>query len=162
MSGSPQGNILIESDDLDTSKVLNFWLIFKNTIIRLICGHLVACLPQWYFTNLTQMFHKEPFFHGTDNTDQLLVITKVLGSSSLFAYLTKYEINLPTDLRAMVSGFERREWSEFRNSENERHVSLEGLELLGGLLRYDHAERKTPREAMAMAFFSEVRAFHNK
>lgn len=32
-----------------------------------------------------QIFRKEPFFHGHDNADQLVKITKVLGTDELFA-----------------------------------------------------------------------------
>ena len=41
-----------------------------------------------------QIFRKEPFFHGHDNYDQLVKITKVLGTDDLFAYLEKYDIEL--------------------------------------------------------------------
>lgn len=37
-----------------------------------------------------QIFRKEPFFHGHDNYDQLVKITKVLGTEDLYAYLEKY------------------------------------------------------------------------
>jgi casein kinase II subunit alpha len=36
----------------------------------------------------------EPFFHGQDNYDQLVVIAKVLGTDDLFMYLDKYDIEL--------------------------------------------------------------------
>jgi hypothetical protein len=41
-----------------------------------------------------QIFRKEPFFHGHDNYDQLVKITKVLGTDDLYAYLEKYDIEL--------------------------------------------------------------------
>ena len=53
--------------------------------------------PFWYvnFTNAwIQIFRKEPFFHGHDNYDQLVKITKVLGTDELYAYLEKYDIEL--------------------------------------------------------------------
>ena len=53
--------------------------------------------PVWYvnFTNVwIQIFRKEPFFHGHDNYDQLVKITKVLGTDELYAYLEKYDIEL--------------------------------------------------------------------
>lgn len=34
---------------------------------------------------MKQIFRKEPFFHGHDNQDQLVKITKVLGTDELFA-----------------------------------------------------------------------------
>jgi len=53
--------------------------------------------PVWHvnFTNVwIQIFRKEPFFHGHDNYDQLVKITKVLGTDELYAYLEKYDIEL--------------------------------------------------------------------
>lgn len=41
-----------------------------------------------------QIFRKEPFFHGHDNYDQLVKITKVLGTDELYSYLEKYDIEL--------------------------------------------------------------------
>jgi len=41
-----------------------------------------------------QIFRKEPFFHGHDNYDQLVKITKVLGTEELYAYVDKYNIRL--------------------------------------------------------------------
>ena len=40
------------------------------------------------------IFRKEPFFHRHDNYDQLVKITRVLGTDALFDYLEKYEIEL--------------------------------------------------------------------
>lgn len=44
--------------------------------------------------NMIQIFRKEPFFHGHDNYDQLVKITKVLGTDELYAYIDKYNIRL--------------------------------------------------------------------
>jgi casein kinase II subunit alpha len=41
-----------------------------------------------------QIFRKEPFFHGHDNYDQLVKITKVLGTDEFFEYVHKYDISL--------------------------------------------------------------------
>jgi casein kinase II subunit alpha len=41
-----------------------------------------------------QLFRKEPFFHGHDNYDQLVKITKVLGTDALEGYLARYNIGL--------------------------------------------------------------------
>ena len=43
---------------------------------------------------IVQIFRKEPFFHGHDNYDQLVKITKVLGTDELYAYIDKYNIRL--------------------------------------------------------------------
>ena len=51
-----------------------------NTITTLLC--------------MSQIFRKEPFFHGHDNYDQLVKITKVLGTEGLYQYIEKYDIAL--------------------------------------------------------------------
>jgi casein kinase II subunit alpha len=40
-------------------------------------------------------------------------------------------------------------------------VSDEALDLLSQMLRYDHAERITPKDAMGHAYFQPVRDYHN-
>ena len=52
---------------------------------------------------LIQIFRKEPFFHGQDNYDQLVVITKVLGTDDLFKYLDKYDIPLDEQFDELLS-----------------------------------------------------------
>lgn len=43
---------------------------------------------------LCQIFLKEPFFQGNDNYDQLVKITRVLGTDDLLAYIKKYDLKL--------------------------------------------------------------------
>ena len=42
----------------------------------------------------SQIFRKEPFFHGHDNYDQLVRIAKVLGTEELHDYVDRYKIDL--------------------------------------------------------------------
>ena len=51
----------------------------------------------------------------------------------------------------------RKRWERFVHSENELLVSPEALDFLDKLLRYDHQERLTAREAMDHPYFSELR-----
>jgi casein kinase II subunit alpha len=53
-------------------------------------------LDLWSFGAMLagMVFRKEPFFHGQDNDDQLVVISKVLGTISLQEYLKKYNLML--------------------------------------------------------------------
>jgi casein kinase II subunit alpha len=51
---------------------------------------------------IQQLFHKEHFFRGSDNNDQLLKIMKVLGSDSFDAYLKTYDIPFETDMEALL------------------------------------------------------------
>ncbi|KAG4414310.1 hypothetical protein IFR04_012556 [Cadophora malorum] len=105
----------------------------------------------------SMIFRKEPFFHGNSNSDQLVKIAKVLGTEDLFDYLDKYEIELDAQYDDILGRFPKKNWHSFVNSENTRFVTNEAIDFLDKLLRYDHQERLTAKEAMAHAFFAPVR-----
>ena len=73
---------------------------------------MVACSHRWYLVStfrfistiedVVQIFRKEPFFHGHDNYDQLVKITKVLGTDELYAYVDKYNIRLDTQYDELI------------------------------------------------------------
>ncbi|KAG6736011.1 hypothetical protein POTOM_061303 [Populus tomentosa] len=94
------------------------------------------------------IFRKEPFFYGHDNHDQLVKVAKVLGTDELNAYLNKYHLELDPQLDALVGRHSRKPWSRFINPDNQHLVSPEALDFLDKLLRYDHQDRLTAREAM--------------
>lgn len=122
-----------------------------------------------------QIFRKEPFFHGHDNYDQLVKITKVLGTDELYAYIDKYHIRLDPQYDELLGRYEfshspcnylidvvmptlrypRKPWTRFITSENQRYISNEAIDFLDKLLRYDHQERLTAREAQAHPYFGE-------
>lgn len=104
------------------------------------------------------IFKKEPFFHGQDNQDQLVRIAMVLGTDGLHAYLDKYGIVLDSHLQQLVGRHSRKPWKKFITKENRKFVSPEAIDFLDSLLRYDHAERLTAREAMEHPFLAAVRA----
>ncbi|KAI9107014.1 hypothetical protein K1719_022542 [Acacia pycnantha] len=95
------------------------------------------------------IFRKEPFFYGHDNHDQLVKIAKVLGTDELNAYLNKYHLELDPQLDALVGRHSRKPWSKFINTDNQHLVSPEAIDFLDKLLRYDHQDRLTAREAMS-------------
>ncbi|KAH7566685.1 hypothetical protein JRO89_XS08G0216100 [Xanthoceras sorbifolium] len=94
------------------------------------------------------IFRKEPFFYGHDNYDQLVKIAKVLGTDELNAYLNKYRIELDPHLAALVGRHSRKPWSKFFNVDNQHLAVPEAVDFLDKLLRYDHQERPTAKEAM--------------
>ncbi|KAK8608829.1 hypothetical protein V6N13_024241 [Hibiscus sabdariffa] len=104
------------------------------------------------------IFRKEQFFYGHDNQDQLVKIAKVLGTDELNAYLNKYHLELDPQLDALVGRHSRKPWSRFINADNQHLVSPEAIDFLDKLLRYDHQDRPTAKEAMAHPYFSQVRA----
>ncbi|KAJ6841916.1 casein kinase II subunit alpha-2-like [Iris pallida] len=103
------------------------------------------------------IFRKEPFFHGQDNYDQLVKIAKVLGTEDLFAYLRKYRLVLDPQLVALVGRDCRKPWTRFINADNQRLAVPEAIDFVDKLLRYDHQERPTAKEAMAHPYFNPVR-----
>lgn len=105
----------------------------------------------------SMIFRKEPFFHGTSNTDQLVKIAKVLGTEDLFKYLQKYSVLLDPEYDGLITNFPKKTWSSFVNDENKRFVTDEALDFLDHLLRYDHQERFTAQEAMAHPYFAPIR-----
>jgi casein kinase II subunit alpha len=111
-------------------------------------------------------------------------IAKVLGTDELFEYIEKYHIELDprfNDIlgRYVILGTKRlfkllmtsflcfsnnrhskKRWERFVHAENQHLVSAEALDFLDKLLRYDHAERITAREAMDHPYFSMILHFH--
>lgn len=108
-------------------------------------------------TLASMMFRKEPFFYGADNADQLVKIARVLGTEELGKYLAKYGLSLDSGLTALIGEHTKKAWTKFINSDNEHLVSEEGIDFLDRILRYDHAERLTCKEAMAHHYFDPVR-----
>ncbi|XP_044256998.1 casein kinase II subunit alpha isoform X2 [Tribolium castaneum] len=104
----------------------------------------------------SMIFRKEPFFHGHDNYDQLVRIAKVLGTEELFEYLDKYHIELDPRFNDILGRHSRKRWERFVHNENQHLVSAEALDFLDKLLRYDHLERLTARDAMDHSYFYPV------
>jgi len=104
----------------------------------------------------SMIFRKEPFFHGHDNYDQLVRIAKVLGTEELFAYLDAFNIELDPRFHDILQRHSRKRWERFVHSDNQHLVSPEALDFLDKLLRYDHRERLTAREAMAHPYFLPI------
>ncbi|ORX62577.1 Pkinase-domain-containing protein [Hesseltinella vesiculosa] len=104
----------------------------------------------------SMIFRKEPFFHGHDNYDQLVKIARVLGTDELFAYLDKYDIKLDSQYHEILGRYPRKPWAKFIKDDNRHYVSDEAIDFLDKLLRYDHQERPTAKEAMTHPYFAPV------
>ena len=66
---------------------------------------------------------------------------QVLGTDELYAYLSKYGIELDPQLEALVGRHSRKPWTKFVSPENQHLVTPESLDFLDKLLRYDHQVR---------------------
>ncbi|XP_050384138.1 casein kinase II subunit alpha-2-like [Argentina anserina] len=104
------------------------------------------------------IFRKEPFFDGHDNHDQLVKIAMVLGTDELNAYLNEYDLELDPQLDELVGRHSKKPWSKFINADNRHLVSTEAIDFVDKLLRYDHQDRLSAKEAMSHPYFSQVRA----
>ena len=102
------------------------------------------------------VYRREPFFYGHDNYDQLAKICRVLGTDELYSYLNKYGIELDPQLETLVGTHSRKPWSKFVTPENQHLISPEGMDFIDKLLRYDHQERLTAKEAMQHPYFAPV------
>ena len=126
------------------------------------------------------LFHREPFFRGRDNVDQLAKIIKVLGTTDLIDYALRYKMKLPKDVQTLLEKchaeglVQRRPWTEFLLAAKKKRgaaipstttsigeelsdFEMQGMDLLDHLLVYDHDKRYTARQAMAHPFFDPVR-----
>ncbi|XP_020576649.1 casein kinase II subunit alpha-2-like [Phalaenopsis equestris] len=137
---------------------------FKGPELLVDFQHYDYSLDMWSLGCMfaSMIFRKDPFFYGVGNNDQLVKISKVLGTDKLCAYLKKYKLELDPELEAMVGRHSRKAWSKFINSDNQHLVSAEALDLLDKVLRYDHQERLTAREAIAHSYFSQIRAAEDR
>lgn len=99
------------------------------------------------------IFRKEPFFHGADNQDQLVKIARVCGTDGLFEYTAKYGITLDGSFMTQIGKHPRKPWKTFVNASNKALANDDALDLLDGLLKYDHQERLTAKEAMGHPYF---------
>ncbi|ORX37702.1 kinase-like domain-containing protein [Kockovaella imperatae] len=105
------------------------------------------------------IFRKDPFFHGSDNADQLVKIIKVLGKDDFDIYLERYNI----ELEGMnISRYPRKPWLKFVTTNNQHLISNEAIRFLDKLLRYDHQERLTAKESQDEPYFSSVKAADGK
>jgi casein kinase II subunit alpha len=89
-------------------------------------------------------------------------IAKVLGTDELFAYVEKYNVTLDSHYDDIIGNHPRKPWNKFINAQNDSLVTDEAIDLLGKMLKYDHAERITPREAMEHPYFKPVKDFNMK
>lgn len=105
------------------------------------------------------IFRREPFFHGHDNYDQLVKIAKVLGTDELNGYLSKYELELDSHFDGLLGRHPRKAWSKLVTPENAHLCTPEALDFVDHLLRYDHQERLTAREALDHPWLAPVREF---
>ncbi|VDL58109.1 unnamed protein product [Hymenolepis diminuta] len=101
------------------------------------------------------IFKFERFFNGVERKDALLEIIQTLGTPDLLEYMYKYNITMSTQLRQMFQSYAPVPFMQYVNSHNEHIVTENSLDLLEKLLKYDHQERLTAKEALEHPYFRE-------
>jgi casein kinase II subunit alpha len=81
-----------------------------------------------------------------------------MGTEDLLSYIEKYTIELDPHFDGILGEHARKPWHKYITKENQHLVSKESLDFLDNLLRYDHAERLTSKEAQEHPYFDQVRA----
>lgn len=103
------------------------------------------------------IFKREPFFRGSNNDDQLVKITKVLGTESLEKYLHRYNIVLDEVFDEIMGTYNKKSWDKFINEDNDIYTTEDAIDLIDKMLVMDHGDRITVTEAMHHPYFDEVR-----
>jgi casein kinase II subunit alpha len=83
-------------------------------------------------------------------------IAKVLGTDELFEYIEKYHIELDPRFNDILGRHSKKRWERFVHNENQHLVTAEAIDFLDKLLRYDHADRLTAKEAMEHPYFCKI------
>ncbi|XP_050509322.1 casein kinase II subunit alpha'-like [Diabrotica virgifera virgifera] len=133
---------------------------FKGPELLVDYGYYDYSLDMWSLGCMfaAMLFRKEPFFYGMDNLDQLARIVKVLGTHELVEYLNKYKIIFDPAKLKVIGSHTRKSWQKFVNTEPEHNMLDEqSINLLESLLKIDHAERITAREALNHKYFTTIR-----
>jgi len=143
---STQYNVRVASRYFKGPELLTDWTYYDYSLDMWSLGCTLAAM----------IFMKEPFFHGRDNSDQLVKITKVLGTDDFYQYLQKYDLRLSPQLTAAVGRHSKKPLTVFINRTNQHLCSPEALDFLDHLLRYDHTERMTAIQAMRHPYLEPI------
>jgi len=101
------------------------------------------------------IFKKDPFFKGNNNEDQLIKISKVLGTDELDAWLNKYGIEL--SFRSQIQNSPRQPWTNFVSTDNSHLANNEAIDFLDKLLVYEPCARLTSKEGMKHPYFDMIK-----
>lgn len=71
----------------------------------------------------------------------------------MYAYLEKYGLVLDHHFQQMIGAHPEKAWSKFVTPQNKNLAHPLAIDFLDKLLRYDHQERLTAREAMCHPYF---------
>ncbi|KAG6902324.1 hypothetical protein C0995_001703 [Termitomyces sp. Mi166 len=90
------------------------------------------------------------------------------GLAEFYHPKTEYNVRVASryfkgpELLVDFQEYPRKPWTRFITSENQRYISNEAIDFLDKLLRYDHQERLTAREAQAQPYFEDCSVCPNR
>lgn len=114
----------------------------------------------WACVLAGMVFMRHPFFYGSDDTDQLVKIMKVLGSADLMLYTLKYPSRPPKDLfKNMVTHFQRLDLRQVAAKQRQLAgiATRNAIEVLDAALMYDHRLRPSARRLSSFPYYAAVR-----
>lgn len=96
------------------------------------------------------MYRINPFFDGADNHEQLVEITKVLGTDELLEWIDESNFKLDEYYKPRVieKHRTRKDLKDFINENNSHLVSKDGINFLEKIFVFNPQKRMTAREAM--------------
>lgn len=97
------------------------------------------------------LFLKEPFFAGRDNYEQLVKIAKVVGTDEIYEYMDKFNLEMNENIE--MGQYRKKPLVRFINEQNRSRISEEALDLLEKMLKVDHTQRITAKEALRHPYF---------
>ena len=88
----------------------------------------------------------------------MVKIAKILGTEDLYKYLDKYNISLSSHFDPILSRkkYPKKTFKSFVTKENKELANDDAIDFLEKLLKYDHQERLTAKEAMAHPYFYPI------
>jgi len=104
----------------------------------------------------SMILRTEPMFAGAGRYDQLVRIAKVLGTDELYEYIAKYQIELDSQFKGIIGRHPRKRWEKFVHLGNQHLVTAGAIDFLDKLLRYDHVDRLTAKEATEHPYFAPI------
>jgi serine/threonine protein kinase len=107
-----------------------------------------------HFLNEVQRIAVAQMF--ADNVDQLVRITKVLGTDTLYMYIDRYNIDLETPIERALDRCAPKPWHRFITADCEHLCDSDALDLVEKMLVMDHAQRIMPRECFDHPYFKAL------
>jgi casein kinase II subunit alpha len=100
------------------------------------------------------LFRRVPFFRGHDSDDQIVKLSEIFGCRVILDYAEKYSLQMSSKVTSQIqANVGKRSWRAWVQRDNAHLATDDALDLLDRLLRIDHEERISARDAMRHPFF---------